>query len=77
MFPRSVPVLIYLTARAEREVNFNVACNVRRRSLPLTLNVKAEGYSMTCAVQCEDLQGNRVQLSTAGLSLINLGQVRV
>ena len=41
----------------------------------MTLNVKAEGYSMDCTLLCEDSTGNRVELTSDGLNQINFGEV--
>ena len=71
----SVPIKIYFTPNSEKEVNFNLVCEVKRKTLPLTLNVKAEGYSMNCLVLCEDLSGNKVELTSSGLNAINFGEV--
>ena len=57
-------------------MNFNLVCEVKRKTLPLTLNVKAEGYSMNCLVLCEDLSGNKVELTSSGLNAINFGEVK-
>ncbi|XP_053402100.1 hydrocephalus-inducing protein homolog isoform X11 [Mercenaria mercenaria] len=76
--PKSkIPVDLYFTPNSDKEVNFNLTCNVRRKTLPVTLNVKAEGYSMDCTLLCEDSLGNRVELSPDGLSQINFGEVEV
>ena len=63
------------TPKWEKEVNFNVICNVKRKMLPLTLNVKAEGYSMNCLVLCEDSAGNKVELSSTCRNQVNFGRV--
>ncbi|XP_064641495.1 hydrocephalus-inducing protein-like isoform X2 [Lineus longissimus] len=76
--PKSMfPVNLYFIPRTDKEVNFNLICNVKRKTLPLTLNVKAEGYTMSCTVLCEDSQGSRVELSDSGLNEINYGQIEV
>jgi len=71
----SFPVVVRFTPKWEKEVNFNVVCNVKRKMLPLTLNVKAEGYSMNCLVLCEDSAGNKVELSSTCRSQVNFGCV--
>jgi len=70
-----MPVVVRFTPKWEKEVNFNVICNVKRKMLPLTLNVKAEGYSMNCLVLCEDATGNKVELSNSCRNQINFGYV--
>lgn len=62
---------------SDKEVNFNVVCNVKRKTLPLTLNVKAEGYSMNCLVMCEDSMGQKIELDHNAINAINFGDVSV
>lgn len=69
------PVLVRFTPKWEKEVNFNVMCNIKRKMVPLTLNVKAEGYSMNCLVLLEDSAGNRVELSNSCRNPVNFGRV--
>ncbi len=56
-------------------MNFNVLCNVKKKTSPLTLNIKAEGYAMNAQLICEDSQGNKVELTSKGTNRINLGMV--
>lgn len=70
-----MPVDLYFTPNSDKEVNFNLLCSVRRKTLPVTLNVKAEGYSMDCTLLCEDSVGNRVELTPHGLNQIKFGEV--
>ena len=37
-----LPIEISFTATEQNEVNFNVLCHVKKKTSPLTLNVKAE-----------------------------------
>lgn len=75
MFSCRLPIEITFTASAQKEVNFNVLCNVKKKTSPLTLNVKAEGYAMNAQLFCEDSQGNKVELTPKGTNRINLGEV--
>ena len=70
-----MPVSIRFTPTSEKEVNFNVICNIKKKTLPLTLNVKAEGYSMNCMVMCEDSNGVKQELNPHGINEINFGDV--
>ena len=63
--------------QSDKEVNFNISCVIKRKAQPLTLNVKAEGYSMNCVVLCEDSLGSKVELKTHSLNTINFGEVRI
>ena len=70
-----LPLKIFFTPVSDKEVNFNVVCEVKRKTLPLTLNVKAEGYSMDCLLIYEDIMGNKVELTSDGVNEINFGEV--
>ena len=70
-----LPIEISFTATEQKEVNFNVLCHVKKKTSPLTLNVKAEGYAMNTQLVCEDSQGNKVELTSKGTNRINLGMV--
>lgn len=48
---------------------------MKKKTSPLTLNVKAEGYAMNAQLVCEDSQGNKVELTSKGTNRINLGMV--
>ena len=58
------------------EANFNVVIKVARKIEPITLNVKASAHTLVAQLLCENSQGDRVELSSAGLNAINLGEVR-
>ena len=75
VFVCRLPVEISFTATEQKEVNFNVLCYVKKKTSPLTLNVKAEGYAMNAQLICEDSQGNKVELTSKGTNRINLGMV--
>ena len=61
--PPRVPVTVFFTAQNEREYNFNVQCNVKRKLTPITLNVKAEVYAINVSMECEAVDGSIVKLS--------------
>ena len=69
------PISVYFTPTSDKEVNFNVIINVKRKTLPLTLNVKAEGYSMNCLVLCGDSMGHKIELDHNSINAINFGDV--
>ncbi|XP_046359897.2 hydrocephalus-inducing protein homolog isoform X3 [Haliotis rufescens] len=72
-----VPVSLFFSPNSDKEVNFNLVCNIKKKVQPVTLNVKAEGYSMSCTLLCEDSAGNRVELSEKGLNEINFGEIEI
>ncbi|XP_022080460.1 hydrocephalus-inducing protein homolog isoform X2 [Acanthaster planci] len=72
-----IPIDVSFTPRKEKVVNFNVEINVKKKTLPIYLNVKAEGYSMNAKVLCEDSTGKNIPLSSRGINEINFGEVEV
>ena len=69
------PIKILFKAENEAEVNFNLSCRVKKKTTPLAVNVKAEGFSIKMDLVCEDSLGNRVKLSTKSVNIINFGDV--
>ncbi|KAG2469946.1 HYDIN protein, partial [Polypterus senegalus] len=70
-----IPVVISYKPTHEGRVNFNLLCNVKRKSQPLTLNVKAEAYSMNANVQYENSEGTVTELSPDRENNISFSQV--
>lgn len=68
---------LHFIPNSDKEVNFNLLCKIKRKKFPVTLNVKAEGYSMDCTLLCEDSQGNQKEFITNGLNIIRFGEVSV
>ncbi len=66
---------VHFCPETEQEVNFNLVCRVKKKTTPLTVNVKAEGFSILSKLVCEDSQGNKINLSENGVNVINLGDV--
>lgn len=58
-------------------MNFNLICNVNKKVHPLTLNVKAEGYTMNAAVKCKDRIGSVILLTPNQTNIINFYEVKV
>ena len=71
------PIDIFFTPKQEGDVNFNLICNVKKKAQPLTLNVKAEGYTMNAEVKCKDRTGLITLLSPKETNIINFYEVRV
>lgn len=70
-----IPINLNFTANSDKEVNFNLICKIKRKSQPLGINVKGEGYSMNCTLLCEDSNGNKIELTDDGLNEIKFGEV--
>lgn len=76
--PKSkLPITISYTATHGGETNFNVIFEVSRKTKPLMLNVKACGHIMQAQLICENSQGAKIELSSAGLNAINFGEVEL
>ena len=69
------PIELFFTPRTTKEENFNLICNVKHKVQPLNVNVKAEGYTMSCMVLCEDSNNGKIELSQRGVNEINFGDV--
>lgn len=52
-------------------------CNVKRKAHPLTLNIKAEGYSMNAEIKCKDRNGLVTLLTPGQTSIVNFYEVKV
>ena len=64
-------------ATQEREYNFNLQCQVKKKPSPIILNVKAEGFLITYTLQYEDRKGSMTELLTGKrlARCIDLGKV--
>ncbi|XP_006878929.1 PREDICTED: hydrocephalus-inducing protein homolog [Elephantulus edwardii] len=72
-----LPIDIFFTPQREGEVNFNLICNVKRKVKPLTLNVKAEGYTMNVDLKCKDRAGSLTVFSPNQTNVINFYEVKL
>ena len=50
---------------------------MKKKTVPLSLNVKAEGYAMEVSLFCEDSSGNKMVLTSSGANRIQFGEVFV
>lgn len=75
--PTRLPIDIFFTPKQEGDVNFNLICNVKRKAQPLTLNVKAEGYTMNAEVKCKDRTGSTTLLTPNQITVLNFYEVKV
>ena len=72
-----LPIIFRFTPNTQGVVNFNVVCKVRKKTVPLTLNVKAEGFAMSVCLICEDSAGNKIELTSTGSNRIQFGEVGI
>ncbi|XP_010157275.1 PREDICTED: hydrocephalus-inducing protein-like, partial [Eurypyga helias] len=70
-----VPITVIFTPTLEGEVIFNLKCDVKRKTQPLCLNIKATGYSMNVSVRCEDSDGCVTALSAQKVNIIDFKEV--
>lgn len=66
---------MHFAPNSDKEVNFNIVCRIKRKVTPVTLNVKAEGYSMNSQLLCEDSHGRVEELISNGMNIIRFGEV--
>ncbi|XP_007442069.2 hydrocephalus-inducing protein homolog, partial [Python bivittatus] len=72
-----LPVNIYFMPTLEGEVNFNLICDVKKKSQPLCLNVKATGHTMNVSVKCEESHGVVTELDPDQLKQIHFHEMQV
>ncbi|XP_072551301.1 hydrocephalus-inducing protein homolog [Salminus brasiliensis] len=72
-----VPLVISFTPTQEGSVVFNLLITVRGKVQPLTLNVKAEGYSMNACVLYEGPEGAVTELSPTKVHLVDFKMVEL
>nr|XP_033799169.1 hydrocephalus-inducing protein homolog isoform X3 [Geotrypetes seraphini] len=78
ILPRSRnPITIVFTPTIEGEVNFNLICDVKSKTQPLTLNVKADGYIMDAFITCKDKHGAIITLNAQKNNEISFKKVDV
>lgn len=75
--PTRLQIDILFTPKQEGDVNFNLLCNVKRKAHPLTLNVKAEGYTMNAEIKCKDRTGLLTLLTPSQTTIVNFYEVKV
>jgi len=65
------------TAYFEKDVNWNVIIKVERKATDLRVNVKAQGYAISCQLTCEDTAvGDKQLMSATVINDIILGRVQ-
>lgn len=69
------PIKIAFTPTLEGEVVFNLKCDVKRKTEPLSLNIKATGYCMSVSVRCENSDGGVTELSAQEVNVIDFKEV--
>ncbi|XP_071670318.1 hydrocephalus-inducing protein homolog isoform X2 [Patagioenas fasciata] len=72
-----LPITVFFTPTLEGEVVFNIKCNVKRKTQPLSLNIKATGYSMNVSVRCERGDGCVTELSAKEINIIDFNEVQL
>ena len=59
-----VPITVTIQPSAERSYNYNATCFVRKKSLPLALNIKGEGYEIHESITAELADASSFELVT-------------
>jgi hydrocephalus-inducing protein len=73
------PVEISFTAVEEREFIFHLVCNLKKKVIPLTLNIKALGYAINMTLSYTDASDKEYSLSVDKNSkrIIDFGKVPI
>ncbi|NXS60518.1 HYDIN protein, partial [Brachypteracias leptosomus] len=71
------PITVSFTPTLEGEAVFNLKCDVKRKTQPLSLNIKATGYSVNVSLRCEDSNGCVTELSTQEINVIDFKEVQL
>uniref|UniRef100_A0A8C3Q1J6 HYDIN protein n=1 Tax=Chrysolophus pictus TaxID=9089 RepID=A0A8C3Q1J6_CHRPC len=71
------PITIAFTPTLEGEVVFNLKCDVKRKTEPLSLNIKATGYTTSVSVRCENSDGGVTELSAQEVNVIDFEEVQL
>ncbi|XP_074748293.1 hydrocephalus-inducing protein homolog isoform X5 [Strix uralensis] len=71
------PITVFFTPTLEGEAVFNLKCDVKRKTQPLSLNIKATGYSVHTSVRCEDSDGCVTELSAREINIIDFKEVQL
>ncbi|XP_035381538.1 hydrocephalus-inducing protein homolog [Electrophorus electricus] len=72
-----IPLVISFTPMQEGPVMFNLLVPIRGKAQPLTMNVKAECYSMNAYVQYESPEGVITELSDTNIHLVDFKLVEL
>nr|XP_056718300.1 hydrocephalus-inducing protein homolog [Euleptes europaea] len=72
-----VPVNIFFMPTLEGEVNFNLICDVNRKTHPLCLNVKATGHTMNLTVKYEESSSVVIELDSDQVNTIHFKEMQV
>ncbi|XP_062403912.1 hydrocephalus-inducing protein homolog [Sardina pilchardus] len=72
-----LPVVVTFRPNQAGEVAFNLAASVQSKVQPTVLNMKAECYSMSATVQCEDPEGLVTDMAPNGLHEVDFKQVEL
>ncbi|XP_073461747.1 hydrocephalus-inducing protein homolog [Aquarana catesbeiana] len=71
------PICIQFKPSQIGEVNFNLICDIKTKTEPLYLNVKADSHTTEVFIQCQDNTGTVTTLSAQEPNEIDLGQVDI
>ncbi|KAM4614098.1 hydrocephalus-inducing protein homolog [Discoglossus pictus] len=72
-----IPIDILIKPSKVGELNFNLVCDIKTKTKPLHMNVKAEGHLTDACIQCQDSTGKVTTLSIQTPNEMNLGKVDI
>eukprot|EP01059_Diplonema_ambulator_P004214 TRINITY_DN13916_c0_g1_i7.p1 TRINITY_DN13916_c0_g1~~TRINITY_DN13916_c0_g1_i7.p1 ORF type:complete len:2675 (+),score=1012.75 TRINITY_DN13916_c0_g1_i7:232-8256(+) len=73
----SIPIEVCFSPTSEDAYNCNVVCNVKKKTNPLTCNVKGEGYSIHESLVVKNSDGTTQLLSPGTVNVVDFGRVHI
>ncbi|CAF0784494.1 unnamed protein product [Didymodactylos carnosus] len=70
------PIRLIFRPTQNRSYLYNLQCKIDSSiKQPLTLNVKGEGFSNLCSLQCEVADGSKIELSSVGMNELRFDSI--
>eukprot|EP00759_Apiculatamorpha_spiralis_P009318 PhF_6_TR15973/c0_g1_i1/m.24996/K17570/HYDIN; hydrocephalus-inducing protein len=69
------PIEIVFSPQSEDQYNYNLVCRVKKKTTPITCNVKGEGFTIHEQVTLRNADGMVNQLSSSTPNVVDLGRV--
>ena len=73
----SLPVEVVFSPKAEEQYNYTLACRIKKSSVPITCNVKGEGYVTHDSIRIQMPDGGFVPIVSGEPATLPLGTVQV
>eukprot|EP01064_Diplonema_japonicum_P013676 TRINITY_DN21214_c0_g1_i2.p1 TRINITY_DN21214_c0_g1~~TRINITY_DN21214_c0_g1_i2.p1 ORF type:complete len:4615 (+),score=1185.39 TRINITY_DN21214_c0_g1_i2:107-13846(+) len=73
----SLPVEVCFSPSSEEAYNCNIVCNVKKKTNPLTCNIKGEGYSIHESLVIKNSDGSTQLLTAGAVNTVDFGRVHI